>query len=144
MTKVIVDEGLLDLILLNAIRGNGLSKPEFKVDKSMGEGTPSTLEVEYRQKLLDALQRFHKATNKVFRGGDSWDEKLKKIDFLTQDYISTAQQYPMEYIPQILEQGIKKAEERLEEIDIIPPEIDTLDNPYLAVTLHSNRRKLKV
>lgn len=108
MKFITVDQELLDLLLLNSIREQGLAPPNFKVDKSMGEGTPSDLEIEYRQKLLDALQRFQKATNKIFRGDDNWDEKIKKLDFLTQDYISTAQQYPLEYIPRIMQEGIVK------------------------------------
>lgn len=143
MTKVIVDEGLLDLILLNAIRGNGLSGPDFEVDKSLGEGKASAFELEYRQKLLDALQRFQKATSKVLKDDSNWDEKIKKIDILTQDYISTAQQLPLEYIPKRLEHGIQIAKTELEKNDIKPPKEDLMDNPYLPIMVAQQQEKIE-
>lgn len=143
MKSITVDQEILDLLLLNSIREQGLAPPNFKVDKNMGEGTATPLELEYRQKLLDALQRFQKASHKVFRGTDGWDEKIKKLDFLTQDYISTAQQLPMEYIPMIMEEGISRATSQLQREGINPPEIDSLDNPYLAVTLAQQQEKIE-
>jgi hypothetical protein len=143
MKFITVDQELLDLLLLNAIRDKGLSKPDFKVDKMMGEGTPSPIELEYRQKLLDSLLRFQKATSKVLKDDSNWDEKIKKIDILTQDYISTTQQLPVEYIPKRLEQGIDNAKAELEKNDIKPPRTDLMDNPYLPVMVAQQQEKIE-
>jgi len=143
MKWITVDQELLELLLLNSIREQGFTSPSFKVDKNLGEGTATELELEYRQKLLDALQRFQKAVHKIFRGNDNWDEKIKKLDYLTLDYISTAQQLPLEYIPKRLEQGIQNAKTELEKNDIKIPKTDLMDNPYLPIMVTQQQEKIE-
>lgn len=125
---VAIDEGILDVLIeksgvtptdLEGLKTKEAPTPKltFEPNENIGEGGATSEELAYRQELLDLLKELYEDVNEIINQDKGPLDKIRRIDFLIDTFISDGQDIVNEVIPQTWDDGVDEAITTLEEID---------------------------
>lgn len=111
-------EDLLELALQNQGLNQAVtSKPTFKPNKNLGEGTASKDEIDYRTELIAVLALLYPSISKIVKNEQlSTDKKIVQITNLINTRVSDKQSVVSTYTKQIFDNAVTTANTNLKKI----------------------------